>query len=375
MVTGGCEQPFEAAGFHIPRSAGSQPRPSGRRQRGSVITSAPACPERPVFVLGCPRSGTTLLQLMLHAHPRIALPPETRFVLPAYADRLRFGDLRDAGNRAGLADWITGREETRFHELGLDAATVAARIAQGPPTLGSALGITLRSYAERHGKVRWGDKRPAYALHVEEILRLFPDAQFVHLVRDGRDCVASLLGMPWWHRGFHEAVATWAQVMDVTRRRAERLGPDSWHELRFEDLVADPEPRLRALCAYLGEEYAPAMTEPYRQADAAVPERKTWHRRTRGALDTSRAGSWRQRLTPDQIRLCDAVLGDKLRSRGYPLSGAVRPDPAELLRYREVAALRRAARAKRRVLDRLTRMREPGPVAAATSPATSEFGA
>ncbi|WP_030612910.1 sulfotransferase family protein, partial [Streptomyces fulvoviolaceus] len=339
-----------------------------------MATSAPTS-VRPVFVLGCPRSGTTLLQLMLHAHPRIALPPETRFVLPAYEGRLRFGDLRDPGNRAGLAAWITGRKETRFDELGLDADTVAERIEGGPPTLGSALGITLRSYAERHGKVRWGDKRPAYALHVEEILRLFPDAQFVHLVRDGRDCVASLMGMPWWHRGFHEAVATWAQVMDVTRRYARRLGPDSWHELRFEDLVAHPEPQLRELCRYLGEEYDPGMTEPRRVAEKAVPARKTWHRRTHGALDTTRAGSWQQRLTPDQIRLCDAVLGDRLVRNGYELSGAVRPDPAELLHYRRVAALRRAAHAKRRMLDRLARVREPGPVSAAPSFTTSEFRA
>jgi hypothetical protein len=331
-----------------------------------VVTSAftPA-PVRPVFVVGCPRSGTTLLQLMLHAHHRIALPPETRFVLPAYERRLSFGDLREPDNRAGLARWITGREETRFHELGVAPAGVAERIAQGPPTLGSALGIALESYARRHGKVRWGDKRPAYALHVEEILRLFPDAQFVHLVRDGRDCAASLLGMPWWHSGFHEAVATWAQVMDVTRRHASALGPDSWHEVRYEDLLADPEPRLRELCAYLGEEFDPGMTEPHRLAGAAVPARKTWHRRTHGALDVSRAGSWSTRLSPDQIRLCEAVLGERLTRHGYRLSGAGRPGRAELLRYRRVPALRRAARAKRRALDRLTRLREPGPGTAA----------
>ncbi|MFG2801906.1 sulfotransferase [Streptomyces pseudovenezuelae] len=130
------------------------------------------------------------------------------FRLPAYSERLRFGDLGDSGNQARLAAWITGREETRFHELGLDAGLVAERVEDGPPTLGSALGITLGAYAERHGKVHWGDKRPAYALHVEEILRLFADARFVHLERDGRDCVASLLELPWWHRGFHAAVAT-----------------------------------------------------------------------------------------------------------------------------------------------------------------------
>ena len=325
----------------------------------SVLPSA-----RPVFVLGCPRSGTTLLQLMLHAHPRIALPPETRFVLAAYERRLGFGDLREPLNRAALAHWITGRRETRFHELGLDAEDVAGRIADGPPTLGSALGIALKAYADSRGKVRWGDKRPAYALHVEEILRLFPDAQFVHLVRDGRDCVASLLGMPWWHRGFHEAVATWAQAADVTRRHARRLGPGAWHEVRYEDLITDPEHQLRMICAYLGEEYDPRTTEPHRLARAAVPARKTWHRRTHGALDASRAGSWQRRLTPDQIRLAEAASGDRLARYGYAPGGAVRPDPAELLRYRRVLALRRAALAKRRMLDRVTRLREPGPVAA-----------
>ncbi|GGU53506.1 sulfotransferase family protein [Streptomyces daghestanicus] len=321
-------------------------------------------PARPVFLLGCPRSGTTLLQLMLHAHPRIALPPENRFVLPAYERRLSFGDLRRCAGRAALAEWITTRRETRFDELGLDADTVAARITDGPPTLGSALGVPLRAYAERHGKARWGDKRPAYALHVPEILRLFPDAQFVHLVRDGRDCVASLLGMPWWHAGLHEAVATWAQVMDTTRRHARRLGPERWHELRYEDLLTGPEPVLRGLCAYLGEEYDPAMTAPHRLAGLAVPARKTWHRHTRSAPDAARAGTWRRRLTPDQIGLCEAAFGDRLLHAGYEPSGAIRPDPAELLRYRRVSALRRAAHARRRLRDRRTRLREPGPVAA-----------
>nr|WP_202539123.1 sulfotransferase [Streptomyces sp. SID8379] len=315
-----------------------------------------------MFVVGCPRSGTTLLQLMLHAHPRIALPPETRFVLPAYRRRLGFGDLRERANRAGLAAWITRREATRFHELGLDTAEVERRIVEAPPTLGSALGEVLRAYADEHGKVRWGDKRPAYALHVPEILRLFPDAQFVHVVRDGRDCAGSLLRMPWWHSGFHEAVATWAQVMDAADNWRAGLGSSRWHEVRFEDLVADPEARLRGICAFLGEEYVPEMSEPYRLAGTAVPERKTWHVHTRGALDVSRAGTWETRLTPDQIRLCDAVLGDRLAARGYAPAGSVRPDPAELARYRKVAGLRRAAYAKRRLVDRAVRVRERGAV-------------
>ncbi|MEU2738088.1 sulfotransferase [Streptomyces sp. NPDC007095] len=284
-------------------------------------------------------------------------------MLPAYEGRLAFGDLAERDNRAGLARWITCRKETRFHELGLDAGRVAERINDGPPALGSALGIALRACTEEHGKVRWGDKRPAYALHVAEILRLFPDAQSVHLVRDGRDRVASLLRMPWWHRGFHEAVAAWAQVVDTTRKCARELGPGSWYRLRFEDLVAGPEGQLRGVCGFLGEEYAPGATEPHRVAGMAVPARKTWHRCTHGVLDTARADTWTTGLTPDQIQLREAVLGGRLTSYGRELAGAVRPDPAELLRYRRVEVPRRATRAERRTLDRLARVREPGPVA------------
>src|SRR5919107_5693066 len=95
---------------------------------------------RPIIVVGCPRSGTTMLQLMLHAHRRIAIPPETRFLLTAYWRRREFGDLTRAENRRRLARWIVDRKETRFKDLGLDAEDVVRRITEGPGTLGSALG-------------------------------------------------------------------------------------------------------------------------------------------------------------------------------------------------------------------------------------------
>src|SRR6185295_10599845 len=100
--------------------------------------------DRPIFVVGCPRSGTTMLQLMLHAHPRIALPPENRFLLPAYARRHAFGDLREPGRRRDLARWIGNTPQ--FADLGLDARHVTDAIVAAPPTLGSALGTVLRLY-------------------------------------------------------------------------------------------------------------------------------------------------------------------------------------------------------------------------------------
>ncbi|MFF5260250.1 sulfotransferase family protein [Actinomadura viridis] len=331
--------------------------------KGAAAVQGAGPSGRPIFVIGCPRSGTTLLQLMLHSHPRIAIPAETRFLLPAYTSRSDFGDLRDSVNRRALAEWITGRKETKFRDLGLDAAAVVEEIVAGPPTLGSALGIVFRAYARRFGKPRWGDKRPSYIKHVGTLLRLFPDAQFVHLIRDGRDCVASLNEMPWYKQDVYHAVCVWREAIDAGRRLASRLGPDTYYEMRYERLVAEPAIELTRLCAFIGEEYHPAMTEPQGIARVTVPKQKRWHDRTHSAVDTGRVGSWANRLEPWEIGLAELGFGARLQDYGYePSELAARPTPRQLAQLARTGAHRRMAHRKADLRDRWQRRQEPNPV-------------
>lgn len=285
-------------------------------------------------------------------------------MMSAYARRLSFGDLEDPVRRRKLAEWIVDRRQSRFYELGLDAAEVTRQIVEGPGTLGSALGIVLRAYAERFGKPRWGDKRPSYFQNVDVLLRLFPDAQIVHLIRDGRDCVASLKEMPWYKGNIYSAISGWAEAIDFARHGAQRLPAGSYHELQYEHLISDPESTLRALCDFIGEDFSPAMCEPHHMASIAVPERKTWHSRTHGAVTTSRSGSWRYRLEPWEISLCETVLGERLAHYGYELSGASRSPISRRAAYEKMAARRRISRLRKRIFDRVVRLREPNPVAA-----------
>jgi hypothetical protein len=305
-----------------------------------------------------------MLQLMLHAHPRIAVPPETRFVLPVYQQRRSFGPLDLPDRRRALGRWIVDRKETRFADLGLDAEETVERIVAAPPTLGSALGTIFQAYSGRFGKPRWGDKRPAYLQNLDLILRLFPDAQIVNIVRDGRDCVASLKEMSWHKQDIHSTVAAWARAADDARRAAERLDATQYHQLRYEDLVADPGTELKALCAFLDEDYDPAMARPSAVADVAVPARKTWHARTRTEVDTRRVRSWQQRLTAEEIALCEAALGERLTACGYELSGAPAPGRGEMVRYRRAAARHRLAPAWRSVKQAADRVIPQMPVAA-----------
>jgi Sulfotransferase family len=320
--------------------------------------------ERPIFVVGCPRSGTTMLQLMLHAHPRIAIPPETRFLMAAYDARSDFGDLEKEANRLALARWIVDRKQTRFADLGLDGQQIIDEIVAGPPTLGSALGIVLRAYAVRFGKPRWGDKRPGYFQRIPALLRMFPDAQVIQLIRDGRDCVASLKEMDWYKQDTHHALATWVESIELGERAARSLGPDTYHRMYYERLIADPAAELTRLCEFLGEEFDLSMCEPGQVAAVAVPGRKVWHQRTHDEVTTARSGTWRTRLSPAEIALCETAAGELLRRHGYELSGGGRAERGEHARYRRVAAHRRLAARKRDLLDLMRRRTEPSEVAA-----------
>ncbi|MDP9405038.1 MAG: sulfotransferase [Actinomycetota bacterium] len=341
--------------------------PTDAETAGSALDDATAAdgPDRPIFVMGCARSGTTLLQLMLHSHPRIAIPPETRFIEELYQRRERFGNLRRRKNRRKLARAIIGKRRRKFHDLGLDAAQVKARIVNGPPTIGSAMGIVLREYARRFDKPRWGDKRPAYIKHPEVILAMFPDAQLVHIIRDGRACVASLKRMPWWKHGSIAAMAKWVEAINKGHWARSNLRPDQYYELQYEHLVADPRGELQRLCDFLGETFDEAMLEPSRVAGEAVPDKKTWHTRTRGEVTTAAVNQWASELEPWEVALMERVAGRMLRAYGYPLTaGRSRPPVSKRRRYLEISGRRRAADVRWRQKERALEGRYPYPVAA-----------
>jgi hypothetical protein len=337
------------------RPAGAVAGPTPDRRPVAAVPRGRKALNRPIFVFGCPRSGTTMLSLMLHAHSGIAMPPETRFLLATFRARESFGDLEQIENRRQLAQFIVGRPASRFGDLGLPRRLVRRRIAVGPPSVGSAVGTVFRSYADSHGKPRWGDKFPTYYRNVDAITAMFPRAQFVHLIRDGRDCAASLKRMPWWQRDGKDvvdAIAFWCEAVDRGCRARASLPADSYYELQYEGLVTEPEPELRRLCDFLGEPFEQSMLESHLVAHA-IPERQSWHANTRREVTDERVGGYSEGLEPWELRLVEYVAGSRLRRLGYDVPESPGfPRLSALLRYWYVSARLRFATAGRARRDR-----------------------
>lgn len=208
--------------------------------------------ERPIFVVGCPRSGTTLLEMILNGHPRLAVAHELSFPAGLAPRRLRPWD------RPANADDVIGHP--RFDRLELDPEIVRAAVREAAPTTyADFIDAVLRAWARGQGKQRWGDKNPGYLGAIPLLARTFPDSQFIHVIRDGREVAAALEARTWGPPSAVTGAFWWRFKVAHGRRDGRRLPPERYLELRLDRLVADPQGELRLVCEYLGEQYAPEM--------------------------------------------------------------------------------------------------------------------
>ena len=297
----------------------------------------PAEPDQPPapFVVGVARSGTTLLRLMLDAHPELAIPPETHFI-PKLAKAM--GEIpKDAGEgemRRRAHAVIT--EHRRWPDFGLDARELDRRFDRTEPFNAThALRAFYGLYAERVGKPRWGDKTPIYVEHMHEISKALPEARLVHLIRDGRDVALSRIRRALDDPPPVDRIArNWSRRINAARKQARKL--DHYLELRYEDLVTDTEPTLRRVCELVDLDYDPAMLDYHRNAAERLEEmagdlpaqggkarRPGSERLAAHALASEpprkeRIAAWREQMSPADAAAFDAEAGDLLDELGYP---------------------------------------------------------
>jgi hypothetical protein len=276
-----------------------------------------------VFVVGCPRSGTTLLQRMLDAHPQLAVIDETRWVDHWCTER-----------KGVTADgFVTGELITRllafprFAQLGIGRDELESLLDGGRrvsyPSFVSSL---FDLYGRLRGKPLVGDKTPRYVRSLTTLHELFPRARVVHLIRDGRGTSLSVVNWrkaaklaenfpTWKEHPLATAALWWEWQVRLGREAGASLGPALYREVRYEQLVADPAKELDQLCDFLDLRFDDATLryhEGRQRSDRGLSAKGAWLPPTPGLRD------WKTQMTAGDVERFEATAGDLLDELGYP---------------------------------------------------------
>lgn len=295
----------------------------------------------PFFIVGVGRSGTTLLRLMMHNHPRIAVPYESHFIT-SYIDKLPdYGNLDIATNLQKLVVDILSEPLLESWDHTFEESVVLARVAR-PASLASVIDAIYADYAEAKGKVRWGDKSD-YLDRMHLINEVFPKAKFIHIVRDGRDVANSVMKMDWGPADILRAADWWHEHVKMGRIVGRVLGPSRYTEIRYEDLTANPERELARLCAFLGEEYSDSMLRYHELPRSTIPEaRRGQHHNTDAPPTRTRSFAWKSEMPKrDQALFCQ-LAGETLNGLGYEV-------PEHAVSTRSLAMAKAAVLVKRQL--------------------------
>ncbi len=270
---------------------------------------------RPLFIVACDRSGTTLLRLILDRSPAIAIPTESMFLADVGNRRSRYGELDSDEQFDRLAGDIWRHPKVREWKLTSPPPKRAGRT--GEDAYRAAVAAPFVAYAAEHGKARWGDKTPYYVSILDEVKRVFPDALIVNLVRDGRDVCLSLLSVPFGPANVWAAAHQWRDAVVAGDAASARYGDDVL-TLRYEDLVSRPEIEVERICRFAGIPFEASMLEADADAQSRVAAgQEQWFAGLSESINVGSVGRWRTTMSRRDQALFTSIAGGALRRHGY----------------------------------------------------------
>lgn len=279
------------------------------------MTQAASLP--PVFLFGMERSGTTLLSMMVGAHPEIAVPLATTGMWFDFHRRLGdYGGLADAADLDRITDDVLAHERIRLWRTELDRERI--RAALRPGDFGSVVAAFHGEYARAHGKPRWANIDIANLDNMHVVNRWFPDARFVHIVRDGRDVALSNQTMPYGPGNIAECAVAWRHRIHTSLRMGDILGAQRYLAFRYESLISEPHTTLERICRFLELSFSDRMLSYGETVDERVPAEKQWlWPELKSPPQLSKVDRWRREMSDNQRIVFEGIAGDTLREMGY----------------------------------------------------------
>jgi Sulfotransferase family len=274
-----------------------------------------------LFIVGCGRSGTTLLVSMLDSHPQLAIPGESDFIIPVCRKLATVSDP-DALIPMFLTEMAASE---RFSLWGVERDVLKSSLEELRPTsVAQAVRCVYGQYAKLHGKSLYGDKYPEHVLVMDELAELFPESVFIHLIRDPRNTSLALFDAPFGPRSLDAAADYWKIRINAGRSSGRSLGGERYFEVFYEQLVAEPAEALKGVAGFLGipfdegqvdfgsaaERQLAMSPDPESDASLALPL-------------TVNIRSWRKDMSLVDAYVNSAIVEPLTFQLGYPRSEAI----------------------------------------------------
>ncbi len=276
----------------------------------------------PIFLVGCPRSGTTLLQQMLDAHPDIAIAPETHFIRNFWLKREEYGDLVADTNYQILLRAIANIPE--FSEMELDWQTFYDAAQKLDRSYAALLNLLLDQFRQRRNTEIVGEKTPNHLLYMQTLQTFFPQARFIHIVRDPRAVVNSWKTVPWSTGSIAGDADVWRRYMATARQAPPDNG--AIFTLHYEQLISTSEACLKKLCRFLDLSFDASMLDYYtHQSKRVNVNREPWKGNAVKPVNNKSLSRWQTELSTTEIATIEAVAGSEMCQLGYELQSASWP--------------------------------------------------
>ena len=272
------------------------------------------------FIIGVGRSGTTLLQSMLNAHPQISVPPESHFfrkyVVPEFRKQIPKKSFDD------IADTLKKDFHLARLKVDLNALLKNFTVKNDAFFFRDLFSKTLKVYSEKMGKKIVGEKDPSYTHLLREIFSIYPNTRIIHLIRDPRDVILSRSKTVWGKdRSFLSHLISYNDAFSSARDRGPKLFGKKYIEILYENLIINPQRELQKICQILGLNFHEDMLQFYSKSSQIVSEEeRQWKQNVFEPIMRQNTQKWLQGLPKWKVILIEAVCGTQIESLGYQLS-------------------------------------------------------
>ena len=272
--------------------------------------------DSPIFIVGCPRSGTTLLKNLLSSHPNLTFPNESHFIPKLYR---AYGNPKDSRSAIKLARTILSLDHVRLRELPLQPSSFA-----DCRSYREIISRVYQAWSKKKGKIRWGDKTPQYVAEIPTLLEIFPSCKIIHIYRDGRDVALSWLNQKFGPENIFTAASRWKYFVNAGRRAGASLSSQSYLEISYEALLASTEETMRRVCAFVEEPFFRNVLTPNSFDGQLSVFRKKKKSVSNSEIIKSNSGKWKYVMSPSDRVVFESIAGELLNALGYETDGKTR---------------------------------------------------